>query len=163
MAYLDEKEDFRGYSEKSSMDTGTEGNSSAAISQFFRRQSTAVKKKYVETDFKGGAKNLGNSITSASKNAGAKISKGVKEINVKQKTEKVKTGFFRFATKVKGLFKSSTPDDEEEKDGSNFKVPGVNAEEVKEEEKADPKNESGDSDGSPIPDMMKLEANSDDE
>ena len=58
----------------------------------------------MDTDFKGGAQNLGKSISDASKRTGAKISRGVKEIKVKEKTAKVKTGFLRFATKVKGLF-----------------------------------------------------------
>ena len=107
VAYLDETEDFRGYSEKSSMDKKNNPDTVAQIGQFFRRSSTRVKQKFEETDFKGGAQNLGKSIADASKRTGAKISKGVKEINVKEKSVKVKTGFMRFATKVKGLFSKS--------------------------------------------------------
>ena len=107
MAYLDETEDFRGYSEKSSMEKKNDPDTVAQIGQFFRRSSTRVKQKFEETDFKGGAQNLGKSIADASKRTGAKISKGVKEINVKEKSVKVKTGFLRFATKVKGLFSKS--------------------------------------------------------
>ena len=74
-----------------------------------------VKKKFEETDFKGGAKNLGKSITDASKRTGEKISKGAKEINVKEKSSKVTVGFMRFATKVKGIFsKENNNDDDEE-------------------------------------------------
>lgn len=111
MAYLDETEDFRGYSDKSSMDTKNGPDKMDSISSFFRRSSTVVKQKYVETDFKGGAQTLSNSISDASKRAGAKISKGVKEIKVKEKTEKVKFGFMRFATKVKGLFSKGNDDE----------------------------------------------------
>ena len=63
-----------------------------------------VKKKYEETDFKGGAEKLGKSISNASKRTGEKISKGAKDINVKEKSSKVRAGFMRFATKVKGIF-----------------------------------------------------------
>ena len=70
-----------------------------------------MKQKYDDTDFKGGAQNLGKSISDASKRTSAKISKGFKEIKVKEKTEKVKFGFMRFATKVKGLFASKEDSD----------------------------------------------------
>ena len=83
--------------------------------------STAVKKKFDDTDFKGGAQNLGKSISDASKRTGAKISKGVKEINVKEKSAKVKFGFMRFATKVKGLFSKNDSNLEEEQDQEETK------------------------------------------
>jgi hypothetical protein len=85
----DDGEDFRGYSEKSSMTptrNGGDKDALGSISSFFKRQSTKIKKKYAETDFKGGAQNLGNSITDTSKRAGARISSGIKEIKSSEKT-----------------------------------------------------------------------------
>ena len=158
MAYLDETEDFRGYSEKSSMEKKNDPDTVAQIGQFFRRSSTRVKQKFEETDFKGGAQNLGKSIADASKRTGAKISKGVKEINVKEKSVKVKTGFMRFATKVKGLFSKSDsggPNNGEEEtkevkskdknihDKAKAELQGRDTNELENE--------------SPVPDMLKLE------
>ena len=78
------------------------------LGSFFRRQSTKVKQKYEDTDFKGGANDLGKSISAASKKAGSKISEGFKEMKESEKTQNAKRGFMRFATKVKGLFSSSS-------------------------------------------------------
>lgn len=152
-SYLDEGEDFRGYSSKSSMkaQSAQQNDPLDSIGSFFRRQSTKISKKYEETDFKGGARELGKSITVTSKKAGSKISEGFKEIKSSEKTQKVKSGFFRFASKVKGIF--STP-------GSN-EVP----EESKKTKHHDAaKKELGLSDDDePVPDMLKLDGHSDDE
>ena len=45
-----------------------------------------MKIKYEETDFKGGAKDLGKSIADTSMRTGAKISESIKDIKVKEKT-----------------------------------------------------------------------------
>ena len=72
------------------------------VAAFLRRSSTAIK--------------------DTSKKTGAKISEGVKEMNLKEKGKKVKRGFLRFATKVKGLFsKKEDQEDEETKGGPKFK------------------------------------------
>ena len=57
-AYLDEREDYRGYSSKSGMGAIRQRDDEDAIDKvgrFFKRQSTQIKRKYEETDFKGGA------------------------------------------------------------------------------------------------------------
>ena len=76
------------------------------VGAFFRRSSTKLKIKYAETDFKGGAKDLGKSISETSKSVGNKMTQGIKEIKAKEKSINVKKGFMNFATKVKGLFGS---------------------------------------------------------
>lgn len=106
MAYLDEKEDFRGYSEKSGIDFDKKPDTVDKIGSFFRKQSMSIKQKYEETDFKGGASDLGKSITSVSKKTGSKISKSFKDINNQESVHKMKKSIFGWATKVKGLFKS---------------------------------------------------------
>ena len=95
--------------------SGGEQDALESISSFFKRTSTKIKKKYEETNFKGGAQNLGNSITDTSKRAGSKISTSIQEIKQSEKTQKVKSGFFRFASKVKSLFSSGDKVDEEVK------------------------------------------------
>ena len=51
------------------------------IGSFFRRQSTSIKQKYEKTDFKGGAKDLGQSTKSAFQRTGSKISQGFRDLN----------------------------------------------------------------------------------
>lgn len=114
MAYLDEKEDFRGYSEKSGKDFGKEKDTVDKIGSFFRRQSTSIKQKYVETDFKGGASDLGKSIKDVSKKTGTKIKQGYKDINSQEGILKMKKSIFGWASKVKGLFKTKEEIAEEE-------------------------------------------------
>lgn len=99
-AYLDEGEDFRGYSAKSSMEPEELKSTDNSIGAFFRRQTTKIKSNFEQTDIKGGAKRTG-----------ARISESIKEINVKEKTKSVKKGFMRFATKVKGFFKTEGEDE----------------------------------------------------
>ena len=58
---------------------------------------------------------MGKSISDTSKKAGSKISESFREIKSSEKTEKVKIGFLRFATKVKGFFSGEQTPQEEEK------------------------------------------------
>jgi len=100
-AYLTETEDYRGMrieEEKAALDQ---------IGAFFKRSGTKIKNKYKETDFKGGASNLGKSI--------AEISK--------ETSKDVKKGWMKFTTKVKGLFsKKDSPDDRKEAVACKFKT-----------------------------------------
>ena len=100
-SYLDDQEDFRGYQVEENKDTIDQ------IGSWFRRSSTQIKKKWEDTDIKGGASDLGKSIADSSKRTGAKIKESFKEENVAVKKEAVKRGWMRFTTKVKSIFSKS--------------------------------------------------------
>ena len=150
-SYLDDQEDFRGYRVEEEKDTLDK------IGGWFRRSSTMIKKKWDDTDIKGGASDLGKSIKNTSSKAGDAIKESFKEENVTRKREAVKRGWFSFKSKVKGIFSSSG--DEETKT------------QPEEEKRQDPKSakhddmkatlKGSDSDDDVVPEMLKLEGQSD--
>ena len=115
------------------------------VGAFFRRSSTAVKRKFEDTKIKDGAKDLGKSIADTSKKTG----------------KEVKQGFLRFATKVKGIFKAKETPKEEETKVAKFKSSKRHDRQKKKLMGRESTDE--DDDDEPIPEMLKLEGHSEDD
>lgn len=113
---------------------GTEeekGDALDKIGTFFRRQSTSIKQKYQETDFKKEASDLGKSISAGSKKAGTGIKRGFTQLGEKETVQKMKKSWFGFTTKVKGLFKSKDDVEESKEEKPKFRTGPDNFVDVK--------------------------------
>ena len=101
--YLDDEEDFRGYSKKDEQNKPKpEPYAFQAVGNFLKQSGVSIKKKYDETDFKGKAAATGESIN-----------KTFNSIKESEKTKKVisttKKGFFNIFNKVKEMMSDPVP------------------------------------------------------
>ena len=123
-----------------------------------------IKKKWDDTDFKGGASKLGDSIADSSKKTGSKISSGWTEMKNSEKTANIKRGFTRFTSKVKGWFSKKDSDEEEEKKEPVPVMAEANVNGAKKHNtiKAEMMGSDNSDEEENIPEMMRLEGHSDD-
>ncbi len=101
--YLDDDEDFRGYSKKDDLSKPKKDAATLeVVGNFLKQSGVSIKKKYNETDFKGGAAAASESIK-----------KTFTSIKESEKTEKVisttKKGFFSIFNKVKEMMSDPVP------------------------------------------------------